>query len=179
MKKVLFGLMFALAAAFMFTSCASKTDVLQKGVEKAKKDLGLPKEMGGGITMSDIAFEPSTNTINYIFELQAPVFESMKAMAAQPVYNDFFIFSKKDDPQIKEISKSLLEVNGNLVFTYKAAGGAGSPLVFSYGPAVLQKLVDGTLQQPDMSQMQQQQAPAEGEMPQGGEEQEEGDAAEE
>ena len=60
MKKVLFGLMLALAAAFMFTSCASKTDVLQKGVEKAKKDLGLPKEMGGGITMSDIAFEPST-----------------------------------------------------------------------------------------------------------------------
>ena len=179
MKKVLFGLMLALAAAFMFTSCASKTDLLQKGVEKTKKDLGLPKEMGGGVTMSDIAFDPSSNTINYIFELQAPVFESMKAMAAQPVYNDFFIFSKKDDPQLKELSKSLLEVNGNLVFTYNVAGGASAPLVFSYGPAVLQKLVDGTLPQPDMSQLQQQQAPAEGEMPQGGEEQEEGDATEE
>lgn len=159
MKKVLLGLMVVLAAAFLFTSCASKTEILKKAVEKAKQEMGIPKTQNG-VTIKDIAFDPATNTINYISELPAEQFPAFKFMATQPVYKDFVIYSCKDDSSMKALADLLVSAKGALVLTYEVQGGGDSPVVFSYNDAILKQLVDGTIPQPDMSQLQQPQPQA-------------------
>ncbi len=154
MKKVFLSLMVVLTAAFLFTSCASKTEILQKAVEKAKKDQGLPKTESNGLVSKDILFEPSTNTITYVTEIPAQMWAPMKFMAAQPVYKDIFIYAFKDREDLKSLGDLLLSVKGAVHFTFECAGGCDSPFSLDYGPETLKKLVDGTLPAADASQLQ-------------------------
>lgn len=153
MRKVLLGLLVVLATTFFFASCASKTEILQKAVEKVKADGGLPKTEGG-ITM-DASFDAPSNTITYSLDMPEQVYASMKAMAAQPTYKDFFMYSNKDNEAYKALAKLLLEVNGTLRFTYACANEA--PFSIDFGTDYLKKLVDGTLTPTEMPQVQQQQ----------------------
>ncbi len=151
MRKVLLGLLVVLATTFFFASCASKTEILQKAVEKVKADGGMPKTEAG-ITM-DVAFDAASNTITYSLDMPEQVYGSMKAMAAQPTYKDFFMYSNKDNEAYKQLAKLLLDVNGKLQFTYACAGGA--PFSIEFGADYLKKLVDGTLTPTEMPQVQQ------------------------
>ncbi len=158
MKKVFLSLMVVLTAAFLFTSCMSKTEILQKAVEKAKKDQGIPKTERG-LTLKDISFEPSTNTITYVTEMPAEIWGPIKFMAMQPIYKDFFMYSNKDNEAYKSLADLLLTVNGTMKFTYECAGGCDSPYSLEFGTDYLKKLVDGTLPAVDASQLQQPPAP--------------------
>ena len=152
MKKVFLSLMVVLTAAFLFTSCASKTEILQKAVEKVKKDGGIPKT-DGGVLFKDVVFEPSSNTISYIIEIPAQMWEPVKFAADQPVYKDFFLYSNKDNEAYKLLADLLISVNGTLQFTYECAGGCGAPYSLTFGSDALKKLVDGTLPAVDPSQL--------------------------
>jgi len=154
MKKVFLSLMVALTAAFLFTSCASKTEILKKGVEQAKKEAGLPVT-ANGITTKDMFYDEATNSVNYLAEMPAEMFGNFAFMAAQPVYQEMFLYSQKDDPAMKNFAKLLLDVNGTLRFTYEVIGGGSNPVVFTFGGETLKQLVDGTLPQPDQSKLQQ------------------------
>ena len=155
MKKVFLGLMAVVMSVGVFAACSSKTQVLKDAVEKAKKDIGIPKTENG-VTIADILYDEATNTVDYVCELPVEFFQQMQAtVAAQNNYKDIFIYSKKDDPSLKALAELLLDVKGNLKFTYKSEGG-DAPIELSYDANVLQKLVNGTLPEAQLQPVQEQ-----------------------
>lgn len=154
MRKVFLGLVVVFATAFVFTSCTSKVETLKRVIEQTKKELGLPVTMNG-VLVKDLVFETATNSMNTIIEVPAEDFDNLAFMLTQPVYKESILFSKKDNASVKELAKLLVDVKGSLKYTYQIADGSKTPIELVYGVDDLKKLVTGTLQQPDMSQLKQ------------------------
>ncbi|WP_373723902.1 hypothetical protein [Bacteroides heparinolyticus] len=154
MKKVLFGFMAIMMCVGVFSACSSKTKVVKDAVEKAKKDGGIPKTENG-VTIADIRFDEVTNTIDYVCELPVEFFQQLQITAAQDNYKDVLIYSKKDDLSLKALAELLIDIKGNLKFTYKPKGD-GTPIELSYDVDVLRKLVNGTLPEAQLQPVQEQ-----------------------
>ncbi len=163
MKKAFWGIMVVFAAAFVFTSCTSKIEKLKQVIEQTKKEIGVPVSMNG-VLVKDMVFESATNSMNTIYEIPVENFDNLAFMLGQQVYKESILFSKKDDASFKELAKLLVDVKGSLKYTYEVAGGGKAPIELVYGADELKKLVDGTLTEPDMSQLQQ---PPQPEQPEG------------
>lgn len=154
MRKVIFSFMAIMMSVVLFSACSDKSQVLKDAVEKAKQEAGIPKTENG-VTIADIRFNEATNTVEYVCELPMEVFKQFQNIAAQENYKDVFIYSKKDDASLKALAKLLLDVNGNLKFTYKTEG-TDAPIELSYDSTVLKKLVDGTLPEAQLQPAQEQ-----------------------
>lgn len=153
MKKLILGLVALLTLTVTLMSCTSKEGKVKAFVEKSKEQFGVPKDLGNGTTLADITFDESTNTVTYVYEVAPEAFANVKAASEQPGYKDQIIYGQKDDASIKNLCQLIVDAKGSLVYSYREKGGTDK-VDLAYDTATLQKVVDGTLPEPQVEQAQ-------------------------
>lgn len=119
MKKVFFTLMMAICIS-LFSSCDSiVNNVIQKGLEEAKKD--LPTQVEEGLVMDDITL--GDNGIVYHVTVSEELYDMAILKANAPEVKKGIISdlesSVNDDHELKEFLEAAVELNKPLNYKYE------------------------------------------------------------